>query len=143
MNKQKAIVAGIIVLLLITGCTSSPKQGEAGKVVETYFNAWNSQDYATMYGSISDGFKQLEPTAKTLTDFGTYASAQQISEVKIVSVKETSNDGKVATVDYNVEFTAQGKKVPFAGTYTVKWKPNDNHPEWKLIHPYGKNIDAS
>ena len=96
-----------------------------------------------MYSLISDGFKKLEPTANTPEKFAEYAMAQGIEGVRINSIGETSNDGKTASVDYDVEFTVNGQAVPFSGTFTLKYRKDDKTPGWKLIHPYGKNIDTS
>ncbi|MBI2652930.1 hypothetical protein HYX00_05690, partial [Candidatus Woesearchaeota archaeon] len=42
----------------------SPEQ-----IVILYFQSWNDKKYDNMYALISDGFKQIEPTAKTFEDF--------------------------------------------------------------------------
>lgn len=39
------------------------------QVVILYFQAWNDEQYDSMYSLISDGFKQTEPTAKTFDIF--------------------------------------------------------------------------
>src|SRR3990167_1946324 len=39
------------------------------QVVILYFQAWNDEQYDVMYSLLSDGFKQIEPTAKTFADF--------------------------------------------------------------------------
>ena len=113
------------------------------KVVEQYFTAWNNQNYPDMYAAISDGFKKIEPTAKDLRAFKSYASSQGIDNAKILSIKEILNDGKTAAVDYSIEFLlSDGKKRKFEGTFTLKYRKGDVIPGWKLIHPYGENIDA-
>lgn len=114
------------------------------EVVKQYFNAWNSKNYADMYAAISDGFKKIEPTARDLRAFKAYAESQGITNMKILSIKEASNDGRTAAVDYSVEFLlSDGKKSKFEGTFTLKYRQGDVIPGWKLIHPYGENIDAS
>ena len=114
------------------------------EVVKQYFNAWNSKNYADMYAAISDGFKKIEPTAKDLRAFKIHAESQGITNVVILSIKEASNDGQTAAVDYSVEFSfSNGKKSKFDGTYTLKYRQGDIIPGWKLIHPYGQNIDTS
>ena len=113
------------------------------KIIEQYFTAWSNKNYPDMYAAISDGFKKIEPTAKDLRAFKEYAESQGIGGIKILSVKEASNDGKTATVDYSVEFLlSNGKKDSFDGTFTLKYRQGDVIPGWKLIHPYGENIDA-
>ena len=135
----------VISLLVLSACTKQQitSQTEAEKVVRTYFEAWDSQDWKTMYSLISDGFKEIDPNAKTLVDFEAFASSQGITSVKINLIKEKINDGKQATVDYDVTFIINGKTTPFQSTFTVKYKPNDAQPGWKLIHPYGDNNDTS
>lgn|SRR3989344_1245935 len=114
------------------------------KVVEQYFVAWSNKNYPDMYATISDGFKRIEPTAKDLGAFKSYAGSQGINNVKILSIKKISNDGKTAAVDYSVEFLlSDGKKSKFDGTYTLKYREGDVILGWKLIHPYGENIDTT
>ncbi len=120
---------------------SFPKPDE---VVQQYFEAWGRKDYATMYSSFSDGFRKIDPNAATLDDFKNYTQAQGIESVKISGLKLASNNGLTASVDYSVEFTlADGTAKPFSGTYTLKFRSGDIIRGWKLIHPYGKNIDTS
>ena len=136
-----------ILLIILSSCSTSEtaektnKEGE--KVVIKYFESWDHQDYGSMYSLISDGFKALEPTASTLDAFTTYAQSQGISNVNIISVKQVLGNENEATVDYNIEFIIGEKIIPFSGTFTVKYKPNDTQPGWKLIHPYGEHIDTS
>ena len=116
----------------------SPEQ-----VVNQYFTAWNNKNYPDMYAAISDGFKKIELTAKDLRAFKSYAESQRIDSIKILSIKEISNDGKTAAVEYSIEFLlSEGKKSRFDGTFTLKYRKGDVIPGWKLIHPYGENIDT-
>lgn len=118
-----------------------PKPDE---VVQQYFEAWDRKDYANMYSTFSDGFRKIDGNAATLEDFKKFVDAQGISGVKIVGVRMTSNNGLTASVDYSVEFTlADGSAKPFSGTYTLKFRAGDIIRGWKLIHPYGENIDTS
>lgn len=135
--------AFFFLLLFVVGCSNAENKSEPASIVSSYFEAWNQKDYGVMYNLISDGFKSLEPTAATFDKFEAYAEAQAINRVNIISILETSNDGKQATIDYNVKFTIKNKEVPFKGTYTLKYKKEDIVPGWKLIHPYGDNIDTS
>lgn len=144
--KRYFIIVALLFFLLIVGCTASVQQNKTlspKAVVELYFTSWNNQEYETMYTLISDGFKTVEPTAKTVNDFKTYAQAQGITAVRVESIQEKSNDETTATVDYKVVFVIKNKEVPFEGTYTVKNKKRDANPGWKLIHPYGEHIDTS
>lgn len=112
------------------------------KVVEQYFTAWNDKDYVNMYSTFSDGFKKIESTAKTLQDFKKYVDAQGIENLEINNLKELSNDGQSAKVDYEIEFSLNnGQKTPYEGTFTLKYRQGDVIQGWKLIHPYGENID--
>ena len=114
------------------------------KVVEQYFASWNNKNYPDMYAAISDGFKKIEPTAADLGTFKEYVESQGIDSIRISSIKETSNDGQTAAVDYNVEFSlSNGKKSKFDDTFTLKYRQGNVIPGWKLIHPYGENIDTS
>lgn len=139
------VAAGIVFISL------SNRNGDADyeipppeEVVKQYFNAWNNKNYPDMYAAISDGFKKIEPTAADLGTFKEYAESQGVGSIRISSIKETSNDGQTAAVDYNVEFSlSNGKKSKFDGTFTLKYRQGDVIPGWKLIHPYGQNIDTS
>jgi len=114
------------------------------EVVKQYFASWGKKNYPDMYAVISDGFKRIEPTAKDLRAFKSYAESQGIEGVNILSVKEISNDGATASVDYSVEFSlSNGKKSEFDGTFALKYRQGDVISGWKMIHPYGDNIDAS
>ena len=76
--------------------------------------------------------------------FKSYAESQGIESVNILSIKEASNDGITSFVDYSAEFMlSNGKKSEFDGTFTLKYRKGDVIPGWKLIHPYGENIDVS
>ena len=117
--------------------TLTPEQ-----VVILYFQAWNDEQYNIMYSLISDGFKQIEPTAKTFEDFK--LSMEKFYNtalgVKIVEAKESYKTEKEAGVDYKIEITNKDStKKEFSSTYTLKKRANG----WKLIHPYGENIDTT
>jgi len=112
------------------------------QVVILYFQAWNDEQYDVMYSLISDGFKQIEPTAKTYDDFK--ANMEKFYDtalgVRIVEAKESYKTDKEAGVDYKIEITRKdGTKKEFSSIYTVKKRANG----WKLIHPYGENIDTT
>lgn len=112
------------------------------QVVILYFQAWNDERYDVMYSLISDGFKQLEPTAKTFEGFKSYTEKfyDTSSGVRIIGAKESYKNDKEAGVDYNIEITNKdGTKKEFSSTYTLRKRVNG----WKLIHPYGKNIDTT
>ncbi len=112
------------------------------QVVILYFQAWNDEQYDVMYSLISDGFKQIEPTAKTFEDFK--ANMEKFYDtalvIRIVEAKESYKTDKEAGVDYKIEITNKdGTKREFSSVYTLKKRANG----WKLIHPYGENIDAT
>lgn len=113
-------------------------------VVRQYFEAWDGENYPDMYATLSDGFKKIDPNAQDLATFRQFASTQGIRSVKILLIKERSNDGTTAAVDYEVEFVLNdGSRQPFTGTFTLKYRTGDVIQGWKLIHPYGNNIDTS
>lgn len=155
MNNKKILYIGLvmIILILVTGIfiQNKKKSSDVGytvplaeEVVKQYFTAWNNKDYPNMYATLSDGFKKLEPTAKDLATFREFASSQGIEKIKIMNLKEESNDGTTVQVDYSVEFILNNfEKRSFSGTFTLKYRRGDIIPGWKLIHPYGDNIDIS
>ena len=60
--------------------------------------------------------------------------------IRIVEAKESYNTGQEAGVDYKIEITNKDNtRKEFSSTYTLKKRANG----WKLIHPYGKNIDTT
>ena len=114
------------------------------EVVRQYFTAWNNKDWPNMYAAISDGFKKIDPNARNLSTFRTFASSQGVEGVNILSIKEESNDGSTAAVAYSVEFVlSNGNTSPFSDRYTLKFRQGDIILGWKLIHPYGANIDTT
>ncbi|MDP3764975.1 MAG: hypothetical protein Q8R04_00530 [Nanoarchaeota archaeon] len=128
--------------------TLTPEQ-----VVILYFQAWNDEQYDVMYSLLSNGFKQIEPTAKIFADFK--ANMEKFYDtalgVRIVEAKESYRTEKEAGVDYKIEITRKdGTKKDFSSVYTLK-KRESNASEltrsqvtgWKLIHPYGENIDTT
>lgn len=147
INKSNFMAFALLLLVFLGACTSQEKtnfsQTQAEKVVKTYFEAWDSQNWKTMYSLMSDGFKKIDPNAKTFADFEAFVSSQGTTAVKINSIKEKFGDKNQATVDYDVTFIINGKTTSFQSTFTVKYKPKDQQPGWKLIHPYGDNIDTS
>ena len=112
------------------------------QVVSFYFQAWNDEQYNVMYSLISDGFKQIEPTAKTFNDFKDYMGKfyETASGVRVLEARESYKNDKEAGVDYKIQITNKdGTKKDFSSTYTLKKRTNG----WKLIHPYGQNIDTT
>jgi len=153
-TNKKILYIGLAVLFLIfvvglIWVNSKPVGEEynfpsSKEVVEQYFNSWSNEDYVNMYATFSDGFKRIEPTAATLQDFKDYATSQNIEEVEIVNIEEKSNNGETASVDYNIILTlSNGQKSNYEGTFTLKYRQGDVIQGWKLIHPYGENIDNS
>lgn len=114
------------------------------EIVRQYFESWDRKDWPNMYATLSDGFKRIDPSAKDLTVFKNFASSQGIEKIRIISIKEDSNDGSTAIVAYSVEFIlSDGSKRNFSDKFTLKFRQGDVILGWKLIHPYGSNIDTS
>jgi len=155
-NPKRKIIIVIVFILILTAsfliyskfqptkADDKYQRPSSEAVVRQYFSAWSNEDYANMYATISDGFKKIEPTANSLVSFRDYAESQGINNINILSIKEKSNDGRTAEVDYSVEFLlSSGQKQKFDGSFTLKYRKGDIIPGWKLIHPYGENIDTS
>ena len=146
MNKRYLFVVLITSLFFVASCSNINKNDSNLKtselVVRSYFESWNSKDYKTQYDQISDGFKRIDPNAKDLSIFSKYSAKffEQANGIEIVSIKEVLNDGETATVDYTINIIKEdGSKTKFSSTYTLRFRENG----WKLIHPYGENIDTS
>lgn len=156
-NSQNILFFGIIGLIAIvvvgvayvqltqkSASEQSYQSPSAEEVVRQYFIAWNNKDWPNMYATISDGFKKIDPNTKDLATFRNFVSSQSIEGVKILSIKEISNDGITATIEYSVEFIlAGGGKRPFSDKFALKYRQGDIILGWKLIHPYGPNVDTS
>ena len=125
------------------------------QVVILYFQAWNDEQYDVIYSLISDGFKQIEPTAKTFNDFKSYMEKfyDTALGVRVLEAKESYSTDKEAGVDYKIEITRKdGTKREFSSVYTLKKRASNASERertrsqvtgWKLIHPYGENIDTT
>ncbi len=157
MDNKTILLFGVIALalIIIAGAafveffqkpSDSPSYSAPSpeSIVTQYFESWNKKTWPDMYAAISDGFKKIDPNAKNLAAFGNFAGSQGITGVNLLSVNETSNDGATASVDYSVEFLlSNGDKKKLDDTFTLKYRPGDIIPGWKLIHPFGPNIDTS
>ena len=63
-----------------------------------------------------------------------------IWENSTTEAKESYNNGKEAGIDYKIEIiNKDNTKKEFSSAYTLKKRANG----WKLIHPYGENIDTT
>ena len=114
------------------------------EVVAQYFTAWNNKNYPDMYATLSDGFKKIDPYAKDLATFKEFSSSQRIENIEIINIKEISNDDSTAAVSYSVNFIlADGTERQFSDKFSLKLRQGDVIRGWKLIHPYGENIDTS
>lgn len=139
------IVAGVAYVQLFQ------KQGEqayntpsAEEVVKQYFESWDKKDWPNMYAALSDGFKKIDQNATDLAAFRNFAGSQGIEGVSMLGIKEISNDGTTASIEYSVEFTLlDSSNRQFSDTFTLKYRQGDIIPGWKLIHPYGPNVDTS
>ena len=161
---KKISMIFLFMILFINACSKTSNNIQSIKsddlssltpqqIVTLYFQSWNNKQYDIMYSLISDGFKQIEPTAKTFEDFKSYMSKffDTSAGVNVVSAKEAYKNEKEAGIDYKIEITNKdGTKKEFASTYTLKKRvSNASEPTrsqvtgWKLIHPYGQNIDTT
>ncbi len=140
------VVVGIIYINFGPKTSETPDYSAPGPeaVVQQYFESWNSKSWPDMYATLSDGFKRIDPNAKDFAAFKSYAESQNIAAIKIISIKLDSKTGTTAIVSYVVEFTlADGSKKQFSDKFTLKYREADVIAGWKLIHPYGQNIDTS
>jgi len=112
------------------------------QVVTLYFQSWNDERYDIMYSLISDGFKQIEPTSKSFSDFKANMEKfyDTFTGIEIVEVTKSYQNDNEAGVNYKINDVGKnGKKIEFSSTYTLKRRADG----WKLIHPYGKNVDTA
>lgn len=95
-----------------------------------------------MYNLISEGFKQIEPTAKTYPDFEASMSKffDTAKGIRVTNTKIASATGTEVIVEYVAEIElANGSTKELKSAFTVKKKPEG----WRLIHPYGEKKDNS
>lgn len=116
------------------------------EVVELYFTSWNSRDYENMYKTVSDGFKRIDPNATSLEAFRNNLDKffQRGRSIRLVKAEELLNDGEDASIEYIIEMDLIDRGITeFSGSYSLKYRKNDTLVGWKLIHPYGDNVDTS
>ena len=104
-NTKKHILTILFIILVIAGISYIAISNEEEKieyttpspekVVGQYFTEWDNKNYPDMYAAISDGFKKIEPTAKDLRAFKSYAESQGINSIEILSIKESSTKGSL------------------------------------------------
>ena len=154
---EKILLFAILIIFFISACAKTEQQAPKTipimptddvsklapeQVVILYFQAWNDKKYDMMYSLVSDGFKQIEPTAKTFEEFKSYMEKFYDASlgIRVVETKENYKNEEEAGIDYKIEITNKDStKKEFSSTYTLKKRANG----WKLIHPYGENIDTS
>ncbi len=132
----------IFLLILLSACTSETTETGAEHIVKEYYTSLNNKDYSAMYSLISEGFKQIEPTAKDLTTFQQEMSKffDAATSIMVTSTSIRSETPTEVVVDYVALITLKsGTQQELKSGFTVKKKPEG----WRLIHPYGKNIDTS
>ncbi len=114
---------------------------QPAEVVRLYYESFGKKDYAAMYALISDGFKEIEPTAKTYdlfaAEMGKYFKSGR--GMKVLEIKEPEVDGDTAVVGYKVVLQLNTGERELDSVFTLRKR----HNSWKLIHPYGQNIDTS
>jgi uncharacterized membrane protein YvbJ len=137
------VIGFIAILFLLVKLSSNIVTLSPENVATSYLVAWSNKDYETMYSLISDGFKEIEPTAKDLETFIKYFSSKNIDHINIIKVGEISNNGTAAIVNYYIELFAANQIIPYGSSYTLKYRINDQQPGWKIINPYGMNIDTT
>ncbi|MBI1936398.1 hypothetical protein HYS31_08250 [Candidatus Woesearchaeota archaeon] len=147
--RKLSLFVFLFFILLVNACAKQQsKQSEdvsiltPEQVVALYFQAWNDEQYNTMYSLISEGFKQIEPTANTFEDFKANMEKfyDTANSIRLLDANEEYKNDNEAGVSYTIEIeNKDGTKKEFSSTYTLKKRANG----WKLIHPYGKNIDTT
>lgn len=143
---MKRILA-LLFLTLLTSCMPAEQptpfvEGTPVEIVQKYYGAWAEKDYRTMYALVSDGWKALEPTARTEKSFSSNMAGffKTVNGIRLVFASEQSNTGSEATVSVALEVeTLDGRFLTNNQTLTLRLKNNG----WKLIHPYGEYKDLS
>lgn len=156
---KTADAIGVLLMLLaaatLAACSpqqqqpqQTPQQGkidvsllQPAEIVRLYYESFDIKDYETMYSLISGGFKEIEPTAKSYALFaaemGKYFKTGK--GIKLLELKEPEIDGDTAVVGYKVLLQLNSGDRELDSVFTLRKR----HNGWKLIHPYGQNIDTS
>ena len=135
----------LVSLLFLASCAPAqlptPRvEGTPVEIVKMYYAGWSNQDYAVMYDLVSDGWKDLEPTARTLGTFERHMQGffSKAKGIRTTFVSEQSNTGTEAVVSVALEVeTLDDRFLNTNQTLTLKLKDNG----WKLIQPYGEYKD--
>ena len=155
MSKSVVAITALLLLTVATfaACSTQQKQQlqaqqqidvsslQPAEVVRLYYESFDKKDYRTMYALISDGFKEIEPTAKTYELFAAEIDKYFKSGkgIKVVEVKEPEIDGDTAAVGYKIQLQLGSGDRELDSVFTLRKR----HNGWKLIHPYGQNIDTT
>ena len=153
---KTADAIGVLLMLLMAATLAAcspqqqqpPQQGkidvsllQPAEVVRLYYESFDKKDYATMYSLISDGFKEIEPTAKSYDLFAAEMDKyfKTGKGIKVLELKDPEIDGDTAAVGYKVLLQLNTGERDLDSVFTLR----KSHNGWKLIHPYGQNIDTS
>ena len=150
---KSLLIFAVFIVIFLSACANMQQEQKAAlskdvstlnpaEVVRLYFEAWNNKQYSTMYSLISDGFKQIEPTAKSFEGFKAYMGKfyDTSASINVLDVQAQYENDQEAGISYKIEIIGKdGAKKEFSSTYTLKKRANG----WKLIHPYGENIDTT
>lgn len=144
---MKRIVALLLFLALLASCVPAEQptpfiEGTPVEIVQKYYGAWAEKDYRTMYALVSDGWKSLEPTARTQKAFSNHMDGffETVNGIRLVFASEQGNTGSESTVSVALEVeTLDSRFLMNNQTLTLRLKDNG----WKLIRPYGEYADLS
>lgn len=107
-------------------------------VVKAYYQARANKDYRTAYALISDGFKEIDPTAETYEKFQAEMS-HSFSSINItnpVEIGPFSIEKDRAIVSYRLNFEHEN-----GGPFRYSHKLMKAQSGWKILNPYGKYYD--
>lgn len=111
---------------------------EPEEVARQYFEAWDRKDYATMYSSLSDSFRKINPNATSLDIFRNFIISQRVESLKVIEIKKISSTSAVARIGYSIEIAfADGSKKNSSGIFSVEMKDGDIIPGWKITSAFG------
>lgn len=144
---MKRITVLLLFLALLASCAPAEQptpfiEGTPVEITQKYYAAWADKNYRTMYALVSDGWKALEPTARTQKSFSNHMDGffENANGIRLVFASEQSNTGSESTVSVALEVeTLDGRFLMSNQTLTLRLKDNG----WKLIRPYGEYTDLS
>ena len=145
---MKTFISILFITILLIACQNTNQEIKdsnektAIDIVDLYYKSLNNKNYETMYSLISEGFKQIEPTAKDYQTFELYMKrfSNSFESVEAKDIRLVESFAEAGKVSYNMFLKPKNVEMQQLNL-TTELKIKNN--EWKMIHPYSNKIDGS